>query len=182
MLDEGDVDARVWIRIREVEQSLPWSSGARTASQRPDRVPIAAVAGPREGMALVEGFAATSSSGCGSRRPGRPLPSSRSVLVSMAAARSGHRRQHRRRLPALQQIVQLFLFRAGPVGEDDAQTAFQKFCRSPLTERAPSDEEAASKNSPRPCSAPPGEASAEASQSAKSMPGHATVASWRSMR
>lgn len=57
VLEEGDVNARVWIRIREVEQSLS------LANQILDRVPdgplsgsLGAEAGPREGMALVEGF------------------------------------------------------------------------------------------------------------------------------
>jgi Ni,Fe-hydrogenase III large subunit len=57
VLDEGDVNARVWIRIREVEQSL---SLIHQILERlpggPLCVPIASVAGPREGMALVEGF------------------------------------------------------------------------------------------------------------------------------
>ena len=57
VLDEGDVNARVWIRIREVEQSL---SLANQILERlpggPLRVPVGAEAGPREGMALVEGF------------------------------------------------------------------------------------------------------------------------------
>ena len=57
VLEEGDVNARVWIRIREVEQSL---SLANQILDRlpggPLRVPVAAEAGPREGMALVEGF------------------------------------------------------------------------------------------------------------------------------
>ena len=54
---EGDVDARVWIRIREVEQSLalieqilerlPGGPIARRAARR---------ARPSEGVALVEGF------------------------------------------------------------------------------------------------------------------------------
>jgi Ni,Fe-hydrogenase III large subunit len=57
VLDEGDVNARVWIRIREVEQSFS------LANQILDRlpggplsVPVGVEAGPREGMALVEGF------------------------------------------------------------------------------------------------------------------------------
>jgi Ni,Fe-hydrogenase III large subunit len=55
--EEGDVDARVWIRIREVEQSLS------LVEQILDRMPTgplrigAAAAGePREGMAITEGF------------------------------------------------------------------------------------------------------------------------------
>src|SRR5262249_26921544 len=46
------------------------------------------------------------------RRAHRALPRARCLLVPVAAARSGDRRQHRRRLPAVQQIVQLLLFGA----------------------------------------------------------------------
>jgi Ni,Fe-hydrogenase III large subunit len=57
VLDEGDVNARVWIRIREVEQSL--SLVGQILDRLPDgplSVAVHAEAGPREGMALVEGF------------------------------------------------------------------------------------------------------------------------------
>jgi Ni,Fe-hydrogenase III large subunit len=57
VLNEGDVNARVWIRVREVEQSLS------LIDQILDRLPegpLRAKAGqfrePREGMAIVEGF------------------------------------------------------------------------------------------------------------------------------
>ena len=57
VLHEGDVNARVWIRVREVEQSLS------LIDQILDRLPegpVRAKAGqlrePREGMAIVEGF------------------------------------------------------------------------------------------------------------------------------
>jgi Ni,Fe-hydrogenase III large subunit len=57
VLNEGDVNARVWIRVREVEQSLS------LIDQILDRIPggrLRATAGqprePREGMAIVEGF------------------------------------------------------------------------------------------------------------------------------
>jgi Ni,Fe-hydrogenase III large subunit len=57
VLGEGDVNARVWIRVREVEQSLS------LARQILDRLPEGACSVPvpfepsaREGMALVEGF------------------------------------------------------------------------------------------------------------------------------
>ena len=54
-LDEGDVNARVWIRIREVEQSLSLIGAiVDRAPAGPVRVEPAAVAG--EGVALVEGF------------------------------------------------------------------------------------------------------------------------------
>ncbi len=57
VLDEGDVNARVWIRIREVEQSLALTNQILDRLPGgPLRVPVAAAAGPREGMALVEGF------------------------------------------------------------------------------------------------------------------------------
>jgi Ni,Fe-hydrogenase III large subunit len=57
VLNEGDVNARVWIRVREVEQSLS------LIDQILDRLPegpLRADAGqfaePRDGMAIVEGF------------------------------------------------------------------------------------------------------------------------------
>src|SRR5258708_7580449 len=57
VLHEGDVNARVWIRVREVEQSLS------LIDQMLDRLregPLRAKTGqlrePREGMAIVEGF------------------------------------------------------------------------------------------------------------------------------
>jgi Ni,Fe-hydrogenase III large subunit len=56
-LDEGDVNARVWIRIREVEQSLRMAE--QLLGQMPSgeiRVPVASGGSPSEGMALVEGF------------------------------------------------------------------------------------------------------------------------------
>ncbi|CDX34324.1 NADH-ubiquinone oxidoreductase chain 49kDa [Mesorhizobium plurifarium] len=60
VLQEGDVNARVWIRVREVEQSLSLVEqilGRLPAG--PTLVEVAAdgaADGPREGMALVEGF------------------------------------------------------------------------------------------------------------------------------
>ncbi|HWL19989.1 MAG TPA: hydrogenase expression protein HypE, partial [Bradyrhizobium sp.] len=57
VLNEGDVNARVWIRVREVEQSLslvdqilarlPWGSPGPHVAHRRE---------VREGMAIVEGF------------------------------------------------------------------------------------------------------------------------------
>jgi len=57
LLSAGDVDARVWIRIREFEQSL--SLVKQILDELPDgpvRGDIAEAGEPREGMALVEGF------------------------------------------------------------------------------------------------------------------------------
>jgi Ni,Fe-hydrogenase III large subunit len=55
VLNEGDVNARVWIRIKEIEQAL------RLAEQLLDTLPdgptqAPCVAGSGEGLALVEGF------------------------------------------------------------------------------------------------------------------------------
>ncbi len=57
VLDAGDVDARVWIRIREVEQSL--SLLEQILREMPKGSVFAesvAVSVPHEGLALVEGF------------------------------------------------------------------------------------------------------------------------------
>jgi Ni,Fe-hydrogenase III large subunit/Ni,Fe-hydrogenase III component G len=54
MLTRGDVDARIWVRIREVEQSLGLLSALSHPPEGPTLVPLPAHAG--EGMALVEGF------------------------------------------------------------------------------------------------------------------------------
>jgi Ni,Fe-hydrogenase III large subunit len=54
VLDEGDVNARVWIRIREVEQSLALLAALSSPPAGPLRVDVPAGAG--EGMAIVEGF------------------------------------------------------------------------------------------------------------------------------
>ena len=112
VLDAGDVNARVWIRIREVEQSL--SLIEQILGRLPDgpirhgRRPASELC---EGLASSKPSAATCWCGCGSTaRPRGALPSARCVLVPMAAAGSRDRGQHRRRLPALQQIVQLLLF------------------------------------------------------------------------
>lgn len=57
ILNEGDVNARVWIRVREVEQSL--SLIDQILSRLPEGAlgtPAGLVREPREGMAIVEGF------------------------------------------------------------------------------------------------------------------------------
>jgi Ni,Fe-hydrogenase III large subunit len=57
VLSEGDVNARVWIRIREVKQSIGLIE--QMLSELPDgewRVPLPATQAPAEGVALVEGF------------------------------------------------------------------------------------------------------------------------------
>jgi Ni,Fe-hydrogenase III large subunit len=55
VLNEGDVNARVWIRIREVEQSLSLIEEVLTRlPEGPIRIDVPARAG--EGVALVEAF------------------------------------------------------------------------------------------------------------------------------
>ncbi|MHC2336219.1 hydrogenase large subunit [Bradyrhizobium sp. USDA 4454] len=57
VLRDGDVNARVWIRIREVEQSLALADQILAGLEPgPVRVSLQAATEPREGMALVEGF------------------------------------------------------------------------------------------------------------------------------
>jgi Ni,Fe-hydrogenase III large subunit len=57
VLTAGDVNARVWVRIREVEQSLALVD--QILARLPDgaiAVPVTASAGASEGLGLVEGF------------------------------------------------------------------------------------------------------------------------------
>ena len=57
--EEGDVDARIWIRVREIEQSVALIDQiVRELPPGPIRQPVGTLssASAREGMALVEGF------------------------------------------------------------------------------------------------------------------------------
>jgi Ni,Fe-hydrogenase III large subunit len=57
VLNEGDVNARVWIRVREVEQSLSLIDQILDRLPKgPLRATAEQVEGAREGMAIVEGF------------------------------------------------------------------------------------------------------------------------------
>ncbi len=57
LLNEGDVNARVWIRVREVEQSLSLIDQILDRlPEGPSRAQAARQAEVREGMAIVEGF------------------------------------------------------------------------------------------------------------------------------
>ena len=57
MLNEGDVNARVWIRVREVEQSLSLIEQIlRRLPKGPTRTEVPLGGAVREGMAVVEGF------------------------------------------------------------------------------------------------------------------------------
>ena len=138
VLSAGDVNARVWMRIREVEQSL---SLDRADSCR-------AAGGPIQAALPAGSRWRARRHGTGRRFPrrrlvwlriegdrDRALPSARSVLVPVAAAGSRDRGQHRRRLPALQQIVQLLLFGPRSLGCTHAQDPVRK-SRAPATDRS----------------------------------------------
>jgi Ni,Fe-hydrogenase III large subunit len=57
VLNEGDVNARVWIRVREVEQSLALIDQILGGlPQGPSRIDVWHCSEAREGMAVVEGF------------------------------------------------------------------------------------------------------------------------------
>ena len=58
VLAEGDVNARIWIRIREVQQSMALVEQilARIPAQSAIRVPVTGMGRTGEGLALVEGF------------------------------------------------------------------------------------------------------------------------------
>ena len=73
VLDDGDVNARVWIRIREVEQSLALIEqiARRSCPQGPVLARAAGAAEPARAWRWSRVFAATSWSGCGSRRTAR---------------------------------------------------------------------------------------------------------------
>ena len=139
MLEAGDVNARVWIRIREVEQSLSLiDADPRPAAGRRDlRSTPSAERRAGEGMALVEGFRGDVLVWLRLDADGtdRALPSARSVLVPVAAAGGGDRGQHRRRLPALQQIVQLLLFGARSLGHAMRKILFESLA-APAADRS----------------------------------------------
>jgi Ni,Fe-hydrogenase III large subunit len=57
VLNEGDVNARVWIRVREVEQSLSLIDQIlERLPEGPSRMSPSHLEGVREGMSIVEGF------------------------------------------------------------------------------------------------------------------------------
>jgi len=57
VLNEGDVNARVWIRVREVEQSLSLIDQILDRLPRgPPKIAVRHQGGVREGVAIVEGF------------------------------------------------------------------------------------------------------------------------------
>src|SRR5262249_6137003 len=75
----------------------------------------------------------------GRRRPRHSRPPARSVVVPVAVARGGDRRQHRRRLPALQQKCQRLLLRARSLGARPAMWKLiaRNLLTAPVTEPPP---------------------------------------------
>ena len=99
VLTAGDVDARVRVRIREVEAEHRIAARlARGAAARADlRCRCRSSRGPREGIAIVEAFRGDLLVWLRvERRPDRALPRARRVVVPVAAAGGGDREQHRR--------------------------------------------------------------------------------------
>src|SRR5690349_4909657 len=68
------------------------------------------------------------------------MSSARCIVVPVAAAGSGNRRQHRRRLPDLQQVVQLLVFGTRSLMR---RTLLESLTHGPLTEPPPEPGEAA---------------------------------------
>ena len=55
--DQGDVNARVWIRIREIEQSFRLLKGwLAEVPAGPTRIPLPPASGASEGVAMTEAF------------------------------------------------------------------------------------------------------------------------------
>ena len=129
MRASGSASARSSRASSLIEQILRAAAGRRD----PRRV-AAAPASRAKASALVEGFRGDVLRLAAARRgrPRRALPSARSVLVPMAAAGGRDRGQHRRRLPALQQIVQLLLFGARSLRRTPcARSLFESLLRAP---------------------------------------------------
>ena len=148
VFEEGDVNARVWVRIREVEQSMA------LIDQIIARLPEGAIRSDvdarrgetREGLALVEGFRGDvlvwlridgdgTIARCHLRDPS---------WFQWPLLEAVDRRQHRRRLPALQQIVQLLLLRTRSLGfAAMRRILFKNLIRTPVTDAAPAADDAA---------------------------------------
>ena len=96
---EGDVDARVWVRIEEIQHSIGWLEAALASLPGgPVHLPIIrAPVDERRRLGSRRGVSRRHS-GVRAHRPRtahRALPLARSVMVSVAAARGRHRGQHR---------------------------------------------------------------------------------------
>jgi Ni,Fe-hydrogenase III large subunit len=120
--DAGDVDARVWIRIHEVEQSL----GHRADTPR---MPAGPLRGCRDGAFIQEGRLVEASAATCSWVRWRPGRIERCHLRDPSWFRwrcSGAIEQHRCGLPALQQVVQLHVLRPRSLRiAGDAQAALR---------------------------------------------------------
>ncbi len=114
--EKGDVDARIWVRILEIEQSLGL---IEQLLERPAGGVLAnrADAGGGGGFCPCRGLSRRRVCLCAHRRgrSARLRAAARSLLGAMAASRSGDRGQHRRGFSAVQQVVQLHLFRGRSV-------------------------------------------------------------------
>ena len=185
VLTAGDVNARVWVRIREVEQSLALVD--QILARLPDgaiAVPVTAPAGASEGLGLVEGFR-------GDVLAWLRLDGSRVVRCHLRDPSwfqwpllgSRDREQHRRRLSAVQQIFQLFVFGTRPLRRRHAQNIVRRFYAQPADRTAAvrgrrgagrTGGEGRSRRAPT--------AGPQSLDPRRSMPAPATAANWKSMR
>ena len=112
MRTAGDVDARLLVRMDEIGESLGMLPQLldRLAPGAIGSEPPAVDGGRRRGAGRGLPRRCLRERARRRGRPACPRACARRELVPVAAARGGHRGQHRRRLPALQQVVQLLLF------------------------------------------------------------------------
>jgi Ni,Fe-hydrogenase III small subunit len=143
VLDAGDVNARVWIRIREIEQSLSLIEQILAVAPSGEIKATIGKTKSCEGLGVAEAFRGDVLVWLklDGRGPCCSLPPAGRLLVPVALTGSSDRGQYRRRLSALQQIVQLLLFGTRHLAM--RKTLFESLTRGPLTEPAPAPDEAA---------------------------------------
>ena len=186
VLDEGDVNARVWIRIREVEQSLSLIEQILDAPARRarSRTPLAkGKAG--EGLALVEGSAAMFWSGCGSTA----TAASRAAICAIRPGSSGRCWKRRSKATSSPTSRSATNRSTAPIRGTISRVTMRKTAvrkpyrtaRSPSRRRRPTRPRLAElAQARRPRARAPG--SAAGSRSARSTPAPAMAASWKSTR
>jgi hypothetical protein len=121
----GLPNTRPWLDLGFWNVQYPLGQ-RRDAPPRP--TPYAFLPAAGEGLHQTRRRARVDTTG---RRPASALSPARPVLVSMAAAGSRDRGQHRRGLPTVQQIVQLLLFRSRSLGQPCAEFSSRVSCAAP---------------------------------------------------
>ena len=183
VLQEGDVNARVWIRIQEVEQSLALIDQilARLPAG-PVRAPIEPQAG--EGIALVEGFRGDILVWLRIGPDGRDR---RAAICAIRPGSTGRCWRPRSRATSSPTSRSATSRSTAPIPAAISRGfmrkhLFQGIIRPPLTEPLPPPRRGTGRAGAGPRSRRTANASAAASRSARSMPVPAMAASWRSPR